>query len=134
VAHTFDEIVAKQRAADAAYARVRHLQETYGPPTAAKWSEQQTATWETAWRAWRDLARDVHVAVSDYARQEDVPRREVETRVREAVLRSAEPGAKTPGPTTPAPKTPGSRPPGSATPGADDSTAEGPGGSGARES
>ncbi|GAA1415906.1 hypothetical protein GCM10009601_06640 [Streptomyces thermospinosisporus] len=101
MAHTFDEIVAKQRAADAAHARVRHLQETYGPPTEVKWSEQQTAIWETAWRAWRDLARDVHVAVSEYARQEDIPRKEVETRVREAVLRSAEPGSETPGAETP---------------------------------
>ncbi|MEV8594222.1 hypothetical protein [Streptomyces sp. NPDC052012] len=85
MAHTFDELVAKQRAADEAHARVRQLQETYGPPTQTKWSEHQTATWETAWRAWRDLARDAQVAVSEYARQENTPRHEIETRVKQAV-------------------------------------------------
>ncbi|MGA5900152.1 hypothetical protein [Streptomyces venetus] len=85
MAHTFAELVEKQRAADAAYARVQHLQDAYGPPTQTKWSGQQTTTWETAWRAWRDLARDVQAAVTAYAKQEDVPRQDVEARVRDAV-------------------------------------------------
>ncbi|WP_030837147.1 hypothetical protein [Streptomyces sp. NRRL S-475] len=85
MAHTFDELVEKQRAADEAYARVRHLQDAYGPPTRTKWSDQQTTTWETAWRAWRDLARDVQAAVTGYAKQEGTPRQEVEARVKEAV-------------------------------------------------
>lgn len=85
MAHTFEELVEKQRAADEAYARVRHLQDAYGPPTLTKWSDQQTTTWETAWRAWRDLARDVQAAVTGYAKQEGTPRQEVEARVKEAV-------------------------------------------------
>ncbi|MFE1247409.1 hypothetical protein [Streptomyces sp. NPDC058735] len=85
MAHTFEELVEKQRAADEAYSRVHRLQDAYGPPTQTKWSEQQTTTWETAWRAWRDLARDVQAAVTAYARQQDTPRQEVEARVKEAV-------------------------------------------------
>ncbi|AMW10170.1 hypothetical protein A4E84_11985 [Streptomyces qaidamensis] len=87
MAHTFAELVEKQRAADEAYARVRQLQDAYGPPTQTKWSDQQTTTWETAWRAWRDLARDVQAAVTGYAKQEGTPRPEVEARVKEAVRR-----------------------------------------------
>ncbi|WP_406728372.1 hypothetical protein WJ438_32390 [Streptomyces sp. GD-15H] len=85
MADTFEELVAKQRAADEAYVRVRHLQETYGPPTRTRWSRQQTSTWETAWRAWRDLARDVQLAVSEYARAEGKPRHVVEAEVKQAV-------------------------------------------------
>ncbi|MFH8656331.1 hypothetical protein [Streptomyces afghaniensis] len=85
MAHTFAELVEKQRAADEAYARVRQLQDAYGPPTQTTWSAQQTTTWETAWRAWRDLARDVQAAVTAYAKQEDTPRQEIEARVKEAV-------------------------------------------------
>ncbi|MGW3986465.1 hypothetical protein [Streptomyces sp. NPDC004830] len=92
MAHTFEELVEKQRTADEAYARVRQLQDAYGPPTQTKWSEQQTTTWETAWRAWRDLARDVQAAVTAYARQEDTARTEIEARVKEAV-RHGEAGA-----------------------------------------
>jgi hypothetical protein len=85
VAHTFAELVEKQRAADEAYTRVRQLQDAYGPPTQTTWSAQQTTTWETAWRAWRDLARDVQAAVTAYAKQEETPRQEIEARVKEAV-------------------------------------------------
>lgn len=72
----------KQRAADEAHARVLHLRDTYGAPTAAAWSEIQTDTYETAWRAWRDLARDVQAAVTEYAKDEDKPRTDVEAEVR----------------------------------------------------
>ncbi|MGY3200654.1 hypothetical protein [Streptomyces sp. TE5632] len=85
MADTFEELVAKQRAADEAHVRVRHLQETYGPPTRTRWSGQQTSTWETAWRAWRDLAREVQLAVSEYARAEGKPRHVVEAEVKQAV-------------------------------------------------
>ncbi|CAL9613937.1 hypothetical protein [Streptomyces sp. Tu 3180] len=96
MAHTFEELVAKQRAADEAHTRVRHLQDAYGPPARAKWSAQQTATWETARRAWRDLARDVRIAVSEYARAEGVPRHEVEDRVQRALRREEEGEADAP--------------------------------------
>jgi hypothetical protein len=84
VAHTFEELVAKQRAADEAHARVLHLRDTYGAPTAAPWSQAQTDTYETAWRAWRDLARDTQAALSEYAKDESRPRNAVEADVRRA--------------------------------------------------
>ncbi|CAL9405761.1 hypothetical protein SUDANB176_01556 [Streptomyces sp. enrichment culture] len=96
MAHTFEELVAKQRAADEAHSRVRQLRDAYGPPTRAEWSGQQTATWETAWRAWRDLDRDVRVAVNEYARAEGVPRHEVEARVQRAVRHEEQGGADAP--------------------------------------
>ncbi|CAL9598423.1 hypothetical protein [Streptomyces pilosus] len=85
MAHTFDELVAKQRAADEAHNRVRQLREAYDPRTRARWSAHQRATWETAWRAWRDLARDVRVAVTDFARAEGRPLLEVEAELTRAV-------------------------------------------------
>ncbi|MFF3845313.1 hypothetical protein [Streptomyces sp. NPDC002328] len=84
MAHSFEELVEKQRAADEAHARVLHLRDTYGAPTAAAWSEIQSDTYETAWRAWRDLARDVRSAITDLAKEEGRPRADVETQVRTA--------------------------------------------------
>ncbi|MFJ4693588.1 hypothetical protein [Streptomyces sp. NPDC088766] len=84
MAHTFEELVAKQRAADEAHARVLHLRDTYGAPTAAPWSQAQTDTYETAWRAWRDLARDAQAALTEYAKDESRPRNDVEEDVRKA--------------------------------------------------
>ncbi|MFF9062499.1 hypothetical protein ACIRPQ_12695 [Streptomyces sp. NPDC101213] len=84
MAHTFEELVAKQRAADEAHTRVLHLRDTYGAPTAAPWSQAQTDTYETAWRAWRDLARDTQAALTEYARDENRPRNDVEADVRKA--------------------------------------------------
>jgi hypothetical protein len=89
VAHTFEELVEKQRAADEAHARVEELRDAYGAPTATPWSEIQTDTYETAWRAWRDLARDVQAAVTEHAKDENKPRNDVEAEVKRA--------AKTPG-------------------------------------
>lgn len=74
-----------QRAADHAHNRVEELRDTYGPPTAHPWTEQQTSTYETAWRAWRDLARDVQTAVTEYAREQGQSRQEVEADVKKAV-------------------------------------------------
>lgn len=84
MAHTFDELVAKQRAADEAHKRVQQLRNAYGPPNRTEWSEQQTATWETARHAWRDLAREVRVAVVEYARAEGRPLGEIEAELRRA--------------------------------------------------
>ncbi|MEV6616018.1 hypothetical protein AB0N31_19585 [Streptomyces sp. NPDC051051] len=84
MAHIFEELVAKQRAADEAHARVLHLRDTYGAPTAAPWSQAQTDTYETAWRAWRDLARDAQAALTEYAKDENRPRNDVEADVRKA--------------------------------------------------
>ncbi|MFE0451159.1 hypothetical protein ACFW2D_07690 [Streptomyces sp. NPDC058914] len=82
MAHTFEELVEKQRAADEAHARVLGLRDAYGAPTAAPWSETQTDTYETAWRAWRDLARDAQAAVTEYAKDQGKPRADVEAEVK----------------------------------------------------
>ncbi|MFC0499344.1 hypothetical protein ACFFKE_32300 [Streptomyces mutabilis] len=82
MAHTLEELVEMQRAADAAHAQVEQLRDQYGPPTATPWSEQQTETYETAWRAWRDLARDVQAAVTEHAKAEGQLRNEVEAAVK----------------------------------------------------
>ncbi|MFE4670447.1 hypothetical protein ACFRI7_33495 [Streptomyces sp. NPDC056716] len=85
MAHTFEELVGMQRAADRAYAQVRQLRDQYGPPTAHPWSEQQTETYETALRAWRDLARDIQATVTEYAQEQGVARSEAEADVKAAV-------------------------------------------------
>ncbi|GAA3819272.1 hypothetical protein ACFS5L_43665 [Streptomyces phyllanthi] len=91
MAHTFEELVGMQRAADDAHARVEALRERFGPPTAHEWTQAQTDTYETAWRAWRDLARDVQAAVTEWAKGEGKSRGEVEADVKRAV-RHAGPG------------------------------------------
>ncbi|MFC8093203.1 hypothetical protein [Streptomyces sp. NPDC057301] len=88
----FDELVEKQRAAEQAHHRVEELRGMYGPPAQeGGWSPRQATTYNTAWRAWRDLARDLRVAVADYAKAQGEPRSDVETQVRKAVLQQ-EPG------------------------------------------
>ncbi|MFI1701979.1 hypothetical protein ACH419_39365 [Streptomyces bobili] len=84
MAHTFEELVALQRAADEAHATVERLRDEYGPPTATPWSEVQTDTYETAWRAWRDLARDVQAAITEHAKDQGVARNGVEADVKKA--------------------------------------------------
>jgi hypothetical protein len=90
VAHSFEELVEKQRAANEAHAKVLELRDTYGAPTATPWTETQTDTYETAWRAWRDLARDVQAAVTEYAKDEGKPRNEIEADVK----KEARPGSE----------------------------------------
>ncbi len=90
MARTFDELVAMQRAADQAHTRVEELRDRYGPPAHTPWTQLQTETYETAWRAWRDLARDVQSAVTEYAKEQGTSRNEAEEDVKKAV-RHAEP-------------------------------------------
>lgn len=86
MAHTFDELVEKQRAADQAHHVVDELRHSYGPPSQqGGWSGRQTATYETAWRAWRDLAREARTALTEYAKDSGKPRNEVESDIEEAV-------------------------------------------------
>ncbi|MGW1956044.1 hypothetical protein ACWCPI_25400 [Streptomyces sp. NPDC001920] len=85
MARTFDELVAMQRAADQAHTRVEELRDRYGPPAHTPWTQLQTETYETAWRAWRDLARDVQSAVTEYAKQQGTSRNEAEEDVKKAV-------------------------------------------------
>ncbi|MEU0969320.1 hypothetical protein ABZ357_29385 [Streptomyces sp. NPDC005917] len=84
MAHTFEELVAKHRAADAAHDKVLELRDTYGPPALQAPGGPQSETYETAVRAWRDLARDEQTAVREYARDEGRPRSEVEAEVERA--------------------------------------------------
>ena len=85
MAHSFDELVEIQRAANQAHNRVEELRDSYGPPASSTWTGEQTETWETAWRAWRDLARDVQTAVTEHAQEQGQSRHEVEEALRKAV-------------------------------------------------
>ncbi|WP_432164889.1 hypothetical protein [Streptomyces sp. bgisy031] len=82
MAHTFDELVERQQAANAAHREVLRLRDEYGPPTAGGWAETQTAAYETAWRAWRDLARDTQAAVTEHAKEQGLARHQVEAEVK----------------------------------------------------
>lgn len=77
----------KQRAAEQAHNRVDELRHSYGPPAEVQWTKQQTVTYETAWRAWRDLDRDVQSAVTEYAKERGRPRQEVQADVQTAAGR-----------------------------------------------
>jgi hypothetical protein len=82
----FQELVAKERAAEQAHSRVEELRGMYGPPTGqGGWSPRQSETYNTALRAWRDLAREVQVALADYAREHGETRSDVEEQVKKAV-------------------------------------------------
>ncbi|MFJ9630619.1 hypothetical protein ACIQPR_39395 [Streptomyces sp. NPDC091280] len=74
MAHTFEELVEKQRAADQARARVKEMRDALGAPAHEPWTEAQTETYETAWRAWRDLSREAQSAVGEYAKDEGLDR------------------------------------------------------------
>ncbi|MFJ8487306.1 hypothetical protein ACIRBZ_02820 [Streptomyces sp. NPDC094038] len=87
MAHTFEELVAKHRAADAAHDKVLELRDTYGPPARQQPGGAQSETYETALRAWRDLARDELTAVNEYARDEGRARAEIEAAVERAAAR-----------------------------------------------
>ncbi|MFD7779046.1 hypothetical protein [Streptomyces sp. NPDC059753] len=82
MAHTFAELVERQLAADAAQREVLRLRDEFGPPTARPWSDVQTAVYETAWRAWRELARDTQAAVTDYAKEQGIGRSDAEADVK----------------------------------------------------
>jgi hypothetical protein len=85
--HAFEELVEKQRAADQAHHRVDELRRSYGPPTGTMWTQQQTATYETAMRAWRDLDSDARNAMTQYAKAQGRSRQEVQRDVETAVRR-----------------------------------------------
>lgn len=81
MAKTFEELVEMRRAANEAHAKTRELREKYGPPTVAPWSKQQTDTYETAWRAWRDLDRDMQAEVATFAKERGKQRGDIEAEV-----------------------------------------------------
>ena len=71
-------------ARDEAHVRVMELRERLGPPATEPWSEAQTTTYETAWRAWQDLERDLQEAITQYAKNEGLDRNDIEQAVRSA--------------------------------------------------
>ncbi|MFE4574618.1 hypothetical protein [Streptomyces chartreusis] len=79
---TFEDLVGLQLEADEAHARVLELRDTFGPPAAGPWSEEQTAAYEMAWREWRDRAWKTQAAVTSFAKEEGRPRYEVEADLR----------------------------------------------------
>ncbi|MFK4547578.1 hypothetical protein RKD29_007174 [Streptomyces tendae] len=85
VAHTFEELVQKRRAADLAQHRVEELRDSYGPPTQHRWTPRQSDTYETAVRAWRDLDRDARTAMAEYVKEGGQSRHKIEARLRKAV-------------------------------------------------
>lgn len=85
MSHTFEELLAKQRAADAAHTQVQQLRDTYGPPAQGQLTGTQRETYETALRAWRDLDRDLQSAVGEYARDEGRSRADVQAELERAV-------------------------------------------------
>ncbi|MEU9307627.1 hypothetical protein [Streptomyces sp. NPDC048256] len=74
MAHTFEELVEKQRAADQAHAAVQALRDQ-GDPSA----------YESAWQTWRDLAQRVQTAVTEHAQEQGAMRAGVELEVKRAV-------------------------------------------------
>ncbi|MEU1042409.1 hypothetical protein ACFYP4_21330 [Streptomyces sp. NPDC005551] len=83
MADTFDELVEKQQVADEAHAKVLELRDRFGAPMQqGGWTARQSETYETAWRAWRDLTRDVQAAATEYAKATGQERAEVEAAVR----------------------------------------------------
>jgi hypothetical protein len=74
VAHTFEELVEKQRAADQAHATVQALRDQGDPPA-----------YDSAWQAWRDLVQHVQAAVTEHAQERGAMRAGVELEVKRAV-------------------------------------------------
>ncbi|HLL37949.1 hypothetical protein ACIG0D_12570 [Streptomyces sp. NPDC052773] len=91
MAHTIDELVELQRAANAAYAEMQRIRDAFGKPTEGRWAAEQHTEWETAWRAWSDLSRQVQLAVTEHAEAEGTPRSKVEAEVQRRA-RQPEPG------------------------------------------
>jgi len=72
VAHTFEDLVNLQRAADEAHARVLALR------------EGAAEAYEEAWQAWRSAAEVVQAAVTEHAKMKGEPRHGVEVAVKQA--------------------------------------------------
>lgn len=70
-----------QRAANEAEAKASGLRDQYGPPTATPWTRQQNDMYETAFRAWRDLDRDLQNEMTEYAKEHGRARSGLEAEV-----------------------------------------------------
>ncbi|MFI1723901.1 hypothetical protein [Streptomyces sp. NPDC020489] len=85
MAHTFEELVDMQRTADKAHAHVVQLRDQYGRPTTTEWTDEQTLTYEQAWKEWRKQAAAVQAAVTEHAKEQGTARYQVEADVKKAV-------------------------------------------------
>ena len=85
MAHTFEEIVIMQRAADEAHARVVELRDRYGSSSGDGWSDEQTATYDKAWQDWLKAAQEVQAAVTAYAKDGGSARYIIEADVKKKV-------------------------------------------------
>ncbi|MEU0897124.1 hypothetical protein [Streptomyces massasporeus] len=84
MAHTFEELVLIQRAADEAHTAVEQLQDQHVPPARTVWTDEQRVSWETACRTWRGLAGDVQAPVSEHAKEQGTPCHQVEADAKKA--------------------------------------------------
>ncbi|MEU1478919.1 hypothetical protein [Streptomyces sp. NPDC005760] len=85
MAHTFEELVSMQSAADEAHAQVLALVKSYGAPTQeGGWSAEQVAAYDEAWGDWRKAAEKVQAAVTGHAKEQGAARFQVEADVRKA--------------------------------------------------
>ncbi|MET7475097.1 hypothetical protein ABZT17_12150 [Streptomyces sp. NPDC005648] len=85
MAHTFEELVNMQRAADSAHARVLALLDEYGQPARGDgWTEQQSETYGKAWSDWRKAAAGVQASVTEHAAADGKTRYDVEAAVKKA--------------------------------------------------
>ncbi|MEV6580297.1 hypothetical protein AB0M92_19265 [Streptomyces sp. NPDC051582] len=82
-----DELIRLQSASDVAHAEVLRLAEAYGP--IAGWTQEQLSERDAAYAAWRDRAADAQAAVTEYAREIEKPRNDVEAAVKKAVRHPA---------------------------------------------
>ncbi|MFF7452129.1 MULTISPECIES: hypothetical protein [unclassified Streptomyces] len=84
MAHTLEELVDMQRSADQAHARVLQLRDEYGRPSDVEWTDEQTLTYEQAWKVWREQAAAVQAAVTEHAKEQGSARFQVEADVKKA--------------------------------------------------
>jgi uncharacterized coiled-coil DUF342 family protein len=80
MAHTIDALVAMQREADEAHARVQEMTAAFSK--GGTWSEEQNNEHSQAWREWRERAEEVQQAITEYAAAEDKLRYDIETDVK----------------------------------------------------
>lgn len=66
---------------DEAHGHVEKLRERFGPPSGESLTPAQAVAQETAWRAWRDLTRNMQNFVAQYANDTGKPRPDLEHEV-----------------------------------------------------
>jgi hypothetical protein len=87
-----DELIESQQAADDAHAKLLDLQnrftnpgDTEAPVPARAWADEQRAEWDAQQQEWLRLATLAQAAVTEYARDTQLSRHEVEATLRKFV-------------------------------------------------